>query len=66
MDLDTVFAVWFTLINVSPMGWSLISAGRGNNFHSLSKGKKDKNRDFSDGPVAKTPHTQCRAPRFDP
>ena len=23
-------------------------------------------RDFPDGPVAKTPHSQCRGPRFDP
>ena len=28
--------------------------------------KYSKNRDFPGGPVAKTPHSQCRGPRFKP
>ena len=28
--------------------------------------KKERNSDFSSGPVAKTLHTQCRGPGFDP
>ena len=28
--------------------------------------KKERNSDFPSGPVAKTLHTQCRGPGFDP
>ena len=34
-----------------------------------TKGGKDSRsvyQDFSGGPVGKTPHSQCRGPRFDP
>ena len=27
---------------------------------------KPTDRNFPDGPMAKTPHSQCRGPRFDP
>ena len=30
------------------------------------RGKSDAGRDFPGGPVAKTPCSQCRGPRFDP
>ena len=28
--------------------------------------KENQKRDFPGGPVGKTPHLQCRVPRFDP
>ena len=32
---------------------------------SLSLQEKSELQDFPGGPVAKTPHAQCRGPRFD-
>ena len=32
----------------------------------LLEARKERQGDFPGGPVVKTPHSQCRGPRFDP